>query len=169
MLAIVTTGFLLNRMQYNEYLSTDRWKELASHCKSRAGNKCEMCGDKFSPLVAHHMRYDNKGKGNELNDLCCLCEICHGMFHSRVKIPVGSGLSRVEMLDKLHDTLELIGVNVSFYAKKSNRNSRRKKPQSSIGDKPKKKWFKKKKKKNKNKAAKKQAQANNQQKKGVAP
>lgn len=110
---------------YNNHLNTERWQNLSAHCKAKASHKCEMCGSS-ERLHAHHLRYDNLGKPDELKDLCCLCYLCHAMYHSVVKIPEGRMLARQYMMDMLHDVLVGLKVDVSYYAIATNKSERRK-------------------------------------------
>jgi hypothetical protein len=134
--------------QYNNHLNSERWQNLSAHCKAKASRKCEMCGSS-ERLHAHHLRYDNLGKPDELNDLCCLCYLCHAMYHSVVKIPEGRMLARQYMMDMLHDVLVGLKMDVSYYAKRTNKASRRKaiaakqaQPKGNQPKKKKKKWRK---------------------------
>jgi hypothetical protein len=47
-------------MTYQQYLSTDVWKEKAIECKKLANHKCNRCGSN-KELHAHHITYDNVG------------------------------------------------------------------------------------------------------------
>lgn len=65
---------------YALYLESERWRTLAEACKIMAGNRCQLC-PAVENLQAHHRRYDNLYKPQEILDLVCLCKSCHQKFH----------------------------------------------------------------------------------------
>lgn len=71
-------------MRYDDYLQTDRWKSLAALVKDRAGRKCQLCG---SPerLEVHHRTYERLGR-EQMQDLTCLCNLCHSAFHQHRRL-----------------------------------------------------------------------------------
>ena len=70
-------------MTKDEYLKTQRWKDLSKECKRLAGWRCQTCYAK-GPLHAHHRVYDRWG--NELQtDLTALCNLCHTVITSLQK------------------------------------------------------------------------------------
>lgn len=70
--------------KYQDYLTTGRWRELASDTKARAGGRCQVCNSPDN-LETHHRTYERLGA--ELpGDLICLCRECHAVFskHGRL-------------------------------------------------------------------------------------
>lgn len=71
-------------INYQIYLRTDYWHQVSQLVKDRAGHRCQICNSK-QELHAHHRTYANKGNELEhLDDLTCLCRVCHGIFHGRI-------------------------------------------------------------------------------------
>lgn len=53
--------------------------------KRRAGFRCQLCNSQMD-LVAHHRCYDHQGNELEhLDDLTCLCQRCHSIFHCKTE------------------------------------------------------------------------------------
>lgn len=71
-------------MRYDDYLQTDRWKELAALVKDRAERRCVLCNSP-EKLVAHHRTYERVGR-ERMQDLTCLCDPCHQTFHQHRKL-----------------------------------------------------------------------------------
>jgi len=70
-------------LTYNDYLTTDYWKEVSRRIKARAGWKCQVCNSPHG-LEAHHRTYEHRGNEIEhLEDLICLCRKCHSSFHGK--------------------------------------------------------------------------------------
>lgn len=69
----------VDRIEYDKYRKTKKWKTLASLVKEKAGNKCVFCGSE-KKLVAHHHNYINLYNETE-DDLICVCNICHYKIH----------------------------------------------------------------------------------------
>lgn len=77
---------LKDKIEYQEYLSTDYWKSVSAAVKERDGFTCRICNSTKS-LEAHHRSYKNRGNEMEhLDDLTCLCRKCHGLFHGKPKL-----------------------------------------------------------------------------------
>jgi hypothetical protein len=70
---------LLRFMPYQEYLSTDYWKELRKSVFEKFGKVCFICG-KTSNIHVHHFNYESRGH-ETFDDVVCLCEICHSTIH----------------------------------------------------------------------------------------
>jgi hypothetical protein len=46
-------------MDYQDYLNSDKWKELSAQARQRANNACEFCGRNAD--YVHHVKYpENK-------------------------------------------------------------------------------------------------------------
>ena len=61
--------------EYIAYMQSDEWRSTRRIALTRAGNRCESCGESHG-LEVHHLTY--KRLGHELpNDLRVLCEDCH--------------------------------------------------------------------------------------------
>jgi 5-methylcytosine-specific restriction endonuclease McrA len=72
---------MTTKEEYQVYLQTDYWKAVSQEVKHRAGYKCQACNTPHD-LEAHHRTYVNRGKEMEhLEDLICLCGVCHGRIH----------------------------------------------------------------------------------------
>ena len=87
---------------YNEFLKTDEWKQIAQMVKERDGNKCVICGSTEN-LNAHHIGYD--GDRMDENDIVTLCNRCHECLHDGIKTmseAVSSGVYHM-LSDKLSD------------------------------------------------------------------
>lgn len=69
----------MNKKEYSEYLSSDKWKIRRQEAIDASGGKCQLCGN-YDELIVHHNSYINLG--NELpTDLIALCHRCHDCFH----------------------------------------------------------------------------------------
>jgi hypothetical protein len=73
------------RRNYHDYLNTEHWKETSRNAKERAGNRCQVCNSRSERLNVHHRTYERKGFERP-EDLICLCESCHGIFHKNSKL-----------------------------------------------------------------------------------
>ena len=70
-----------NRSQYKAFLLTPYWKEVSRLVKKRFGWRCGVCNSPLE-LQAHHRTYEHQGDElNHLDDLICLCKVCHKLFH----------------------------------------------------------------------------------------
>lgn len=78
---------------YQHYIKSKEFKTLRDRLLERDHYTCRCCGrtlaeieesGKKISLQAHHLRYENVGKCNdeELQDLTCLCSVCHRSIHS---------------------------------------------------------------------------------------
>jgi hypothetical protein len=70
------------REQYNDYLKSEKWRELASAVKQDRGNCCEFCQKPAAEAIlhCHHMTYERFGRENK-EDLLVLCELHHSRYH----------------------------------------------------------------------------------------
>jgi 5-methylcytosine-specific restriction endonuclease McrA len=78
--------FISSNLFNQAYNREENWETLARQCKSRAGWRCERCGEKppesrRSDLHAHHIIPLSKGGRNSLKNLQCLCKKCHRKHH----------------------------------------------------------------------------------------
>lgn len=71
-----------NKEKYLDYLKSDKWKEIATRKRRKAGHKCQLCNNSNSVLHVHHTNYDHIYK-ERLQDLIVLCENCHKKFHGK--------------------------------------------------------------------------------------
>lgn len=87
---------------YNEFLKTEEWKQIAQMVKERDGHKCVICGSTEN-LNAHHIGYD--GDCLDENDIVTLCNRCHECLHDGIETmreAVSSGVYQM-LSDKLSD------------------------------------------------------------------
>lgn len=71
----------IQSMNYHDFLQTPYWKAIALKVKKDAKFKCKLCNSSNN-LSVHHRTYKNHG--NELfnlDDLICVCQDCHQIFH----------------------------------------------------------------------------------------
>lgn len=68
-------------MKYQDYLNSDKWKELSTQARQRANNTCEFCGGSADHV--HHVKYpENKDYSMDcLDNLVAVCEACHKLSH----------------------------------------------------------------------------------------
>jgi phage terminase large subunit GpA-like protein len=84
---------------YQDYLQTPYWKEVSRAVKKRFGWRCGVCNSPQN-LEAHHRTYEHKGSEmDHLDDLICLCKICHQIFHD------GKERERKKRLRSIKDNL----------------------------------------------------------------
>lgn len=77
-------AWYISRMTYQQFLRTAYWFAVASKRKSDLGMRCQVCNES-GQLNVHHRTYDTHGAEHlNLNDLCVLCEFCHGLFHGHL-------------------------------------------------------------------------------------
>ena len=69
------------RVNYREYLRTEKWRKKRSKIMARAAGFCEGCGDR-EPSEVHHLTYDNVGD-EFLFQLVALCGPCHERVHDK--------------------------------------------------------------------------------------
>ncbi len=67
--------------RYEEYLSSDDWKDLKKKVIVRSKGKCEGCGDQ-TYLDVHHLTYERIGM-ELLTDLTAYCRDCHEKAHGK--------------------------------------------------------------------------------------
>jgi nucleoside 2-deoxyribosyltransferase len=70
------------KSKYNQYLESDKWKEIARMKRNEAGGRCQLCNDNKGRLNVHHRTYDNIYQ-EKMDDLIVLCDKCHTKFHEQ--------------------------------------------------------------------------------------
>lgn len=74
---------LIKGMDYKDFLRTPYWKAISYEVKRRAKFKCMFCNSSNN-LNVHHRSYENHGDElNNLQDLVCLCNVCHEKHHNQ--------------------------------------------------------------------------------------
>lgn len=74
----------LRAMKYSDFLKTNFWQKVAKRVRKRAKFKCQVCGCSDKTLHVHHNSYEHHGEENKhLEDLVCLCEDCHRLYHGK--------------------------------------------------------------------------------------
>jgi hypothetical protein len=69
------------RVDYHEYLASERWAFTSEAAKRRAGYRCQVCNGTDWPLDAHHRTYERLGSERD-EDITVLCRGCHSLFHA---------------------------------------------------------------------------------------
>ena len=103
---------------YNEFLKTDEWKQIAQMVKERDGHKCVICGSTEN-LNAHHIGYD--GDCLDENDIVTLCNRCHECLHDGIETmreAVSGGVYKM-LSEKLSD------IVLDFYKRSFTKNEGR--------------------------------------------
>ena len=103
---------------YNEFLKTDEWKQVAQMVKERDGHKCVICGSTEN-LNAHHIGYD--GDCLDENDIVTLCNRCHECLHDGIETmreAVSGGVYKM-LSEKLSD------IVLDFYKRSFTKNEGR--------------------------------------------
>ena len=70
------------KLEYQDYLNSDHWKEIRIEALNRAGHRCQLCSSTYN-LNVHHNTYKNRGN-EDLKDLVVLCRDCHAKFHDKL-------------------------------------------------------------------------------------
>ena len=103
---------------YNEFLKTEEWKQVAQMVKERDGHKCVICGSTEN-LNAHHIGYD--GDYLDENDIVTLCNRCHECLHDGIETmreAVSGGVYKM-LSEKLSD------IVLDFYKRSFTKNEGR--------------------------------------------
>ena len=66
---------------YDEFLNSGEWKEVAEMVKERDNHKCVICGSTEN-LNAHHLRY--RADRLDEDDIITVCSNCHQCLHNAV-------------------------------------------------------------------------------------
>jgi hypothetical protein len=101
--------------QYALRLKSPAWKDFTRRLRQRAGDLCQMCGDRAAELHCHHMRYHWLGTENEWRDIIVLCSGCHTTYHQVHKKPPAGERPRAALCNELVTVLMRKGRNVGFY------------------------------------------------------
>jgi phage terminase large subunit GpA-like protein len=63
-------------------LTPTQWNFLKQDAKSRAQNRCAICGAKVSRLEAHEVwSYNRENSTQKLEDVISICHSCHSVIH----------------------------------------------------------------------------------------
>lgn len=73
----------VTKNQYQDYLQSDRWKEIRRMVFERFGRVCAKCGS-VNHLEVHHLRYPKILGEENLKDLVVMCQNCHRKCHGVV-------------------------------------------------------------------------------------
>src|SRR5689334_9759966 len=69
------------RTAYQEYLASERWRQLRREALQRDGWACRVCAD-TSKLNVHHRRNPRHWGTETIDDLTTLCRVCHERYHT---------------------------------------------------------------------------------------
>ena len=103
---------------YNEFLKTEEWNQIAQMVKDRDGHKCVICGSTEN-LNAHHIGY--AGARMDENDIVTLCNRCHECLHDGIETmreAVSGGVYKM-LSEKLSD------IVLDFYKRSFTKNEGR--------------------------------------------
>lgn len=101
-------------MIYDEYIKSDKWKELREKAKLRSNNKCEFCQEEG--YAVHHVFYPKEFKSDHINNLVVVCKRCHALVHGirkedfeyfLCKLRENGILMEKEMFDYFHKVIEI--------------------------------------------------------------
>jgi 5-methylcytosine-specific restriction endonuclease McrA len=84
------------KVNYYEYIKSEKWKELTVKFKIFKGERCEKCLSK-QHLQTHHIHYKTLGNEN-FSDLMLLCGNCHKKEH-------GIGTSEKDIMKFIKNTI----------------------------------------------------------------
>lgn len=71
----------MNKKQYQKYLKSAKWKAVTEVVKNKALWRCQLCNSGLN-LQTHHRSYEHLGDElSHLEDLICICNRCHTLFH----------------------------------------------------------------------------------------
>lgn len=76
------------RVQYREYMVSQRWKRKRRKAIKFYGSKCQQCGAS-GKLYVHHKNYKHLGS-ESMDDLEVLCLFCHEDRHADKVLPTDS-------------------------------------------------------------------------------
>lgn len=66
---------------YSNYFYPVNWNSIRRIVYRRANYTCEYCSNSRMGINVHHVLPLSKGGNNELNNLVCICNICHSIIH----------------------------------------------------------------------------------------
>lgn len=81
---------------YEDYLTSDHWKNTKSERLKLSGYACDICGEDEIQLQVHHKHYETLGH-EDMDDLATLCPYCHKDVHTEI-----SSLRGKEFKQKIH-------------------------------------------------------------------
>jgi hypothetical protein len=105
----------MDAAEYALRLKSPAWNKFTSQMRQRAGDQCQMCGDRAAELHCHHMRYHWLGTENEWRDIIVICSGCHTAYHAVHKHPPQGERQRAALCNELVTVLMRAGRNVGFY------------------------------------------------------
>jgi 5-methylcytosine-specific restriction endonuclease McrA len=74
----------LRKMPFAEYRLQPEWQAKRTATLTRAGYRCQVCGERDVRLDVHHNTYERYGDEDTF-DLFALCGGCHELFHGIVE------------------------------------------------------------------------------------
>jgi 5-methylcytosine-specific restriction endonuclease McrA len=77
----IRRGTELAKMPYNEYLQSPEWQGLRRLAITKAGGRCQRCGE-YRGLQVHHLTYERRG-WEQIQDVEAVCSRCHRQEHGR--------------------------------------------------------------------------------------
>jgi hypothetical protein len=77
--------FVFMYPKYEEYLTGLHWDNLRQSAFDRAGRRCESCRTS-ERLCGHHLRYPDDLTTCTVEDIMCLCERCHDLWHQWLRL-----------------------------------------------------------------------------------
>lgn len=107
----------ITKNHYQEYLLSDRWKEIRQMVFEKFGRVCAKCGS-VNHLQVHHLRYPKILGEETLNDLIVMCQICHKKCHGigiNSEIEIKSGVVYKSWLQSISRVISIIGTNDAYY------------------------------------------------------
>lgn len=77
----------LTNEDYKKYIESDEWERRRNLHVKQADYRCQLCNAE-KDLHVHHRTYERLGC-ERYTDLIALCKACHGIFHGKLKAPIG--------------------------------------------------------------------------------
>src|SRR5258708_7036716 len=71
-------GAVMPNLEYQDYLSNRRWRELSRRVWRRDDGRCQFCFGRATEV--HHLTYDHIFNEPD-EDLVCICRDCHQRIH----------------------------------------------------------------------------------------
>lgn len=70
--------------QYLIYINSQAWHIRRQRALTRAGNRCQVCGESRR-LQVHHVSYENLGREKDA-DLTVMCWYCHLWITAAIRL-----------------------------------------------------------------------------------
>jgi len=67
-----------------EFYDSPQWAAIRRAALDAAQHRCQLWAGHTGRVEVHHRTYERFGGAERLEDLCVLCEDCHGRFHDRL-------------------------------------------------------------------------------------